>query len=214
MGKQVDSNHYYIGDYDTKERFISYWHQINEIIKLKPINVLEVGIGNKFVSNYLTNIGINVTSFDFDKQLSPDIVGNINDLPFYDDSFDVIACYEVLEHIDFSHFENSLKEMYRVSKSYVIISLPDVSLVYRLYLPVVKLNKFEIMNIRLVKKLISIPRLIKPLHQFDGEHFWEIGKKNYSLNDIEAKIKSVGFEIIYTYQVFENPYHRFFVLKK
>ena len=53
MVKQVESNHYYKEAYDTKDRFISYWHQINEIIMLNPDSVLEIGIGNGFLSKYL-----------------------------------------------------------------------------------------------------------------------------------------------------------------
>ena len=36
MKTQVEPNHYFSKSYDSKERFISYWHQINEIIKLNP----------------------------------------------------------------------------------------------------------------------------------------------------------------------------------
>ena len=46
---QVAPDHYFNKSYDTKERFISYWRQINEIIKLGPNRVLEIGIGNGFV---------------------------------------------------------------------------------------------------------------------------------------------------------------------
>ena len=53
MKPQVEPNHYFNESYNSKERFISYWHQINEIIKLKPKKVLEIGIGNGFVSKYL-----------------------------------------------------------------------------------------------------------------------------------------------------------------
>ena len=49
MNLQVEPNHYFNEFYDSKERWISYWHQINEIIKLNPKKVLEIGIGNGFV---------------------------------------------------------------------------------------------------------------------------------------------------------------------
>ena len=53
MKLQVEPNHYFNKSYDSKERFISYWTQINEIIKLNPKEVPEIEIGNGFVSNYL-----------------------------------------------------------------------------------------------------------------------------------------------------------------
>jgi hypothetical protein len=54
---QVEPAHY-LKSYDTKGRFISYWHQIDEIFKLSPENVLEIGIGNRFVSDYLKKLKI------------------------------------------------------------------------------------------------------------------------------------------------------------
>jgi hypothetical protein len=65
-----------------------------------------------------------------------------------------------------------------------------------------------------VKKLIPLPRLRKPIHNFDGEHYWEIGKGGYPLGKIVNDIELAGFEIEKTYRVFERPYHRFFLLKK
>jgi len=47
---QVNRAHYLKG-YDTKQRFASYWHQINEMLELAPDNTLEIGIGNSFVSD-------------------------------------------------------------------------------------------------------------------------------------------------------------------
>jgi len=60
---QVKPNHYFVNSYDSKGRFISYWYQINEIIKLNPKKVLEIGIGNGFVSKYLKERKVNILSF-------------------------------------------------------------------------------------------------------------------------------------------------------
>lgn len=35
MKPRVEPNHYFDKSYDTKERFISYWHQVNEIVRLE-----------------------------------------------------------------------------------------------------------------------------------------------------------------------------------
>ena len=211
MKLQVESEHYLTNFYDTKERFISYWHQINEIINLNPMRVLEIGIGNGFVSGYLKKRGVNIITLDIDRGLNPDIVGSTLDLPFLDNTFDAMACYEVLEHLPYKNFKCALAEMFRVSNSYVIISLPDANLGYPVYLPKIDIKKFKI---RTIKILIPIPYLRKPIHHFDGEHYWEIGKSGYPLNKIINEINSIGFKIIKTYKVFDAPYHRFFVLEK
>ncbi len=206
MKPQVESNHYFNKSYDTKERFISYWHQINEIIKLNPKTVLEIGVGNGFVSKYLKERKVNVLTLDIDKRLSPDVVGSVLNMPFSDELFDVMACYQVLEHLPFENFSEALSEIFRVSKSYAILSLPDASRVYRVYLQIPKIGIF--------KRLIPLPRLKNPIHKFDGEHYWEIGKAGYPLSKIIKEIQTAGFRVEKTYRVFENPYHRFFILKR
>lgn len=89
MKPQVKPKHYFRLSYDSKERFISYWYQINEIIKLDPKRVLEIGIGNGFVSKYLKEKRVNVSTLDIDEKLNPDIVGSVLDVPFPDNSFEV-----------------------------------------------------------------------------------------------------------------------------
>jgi len=206
MKPQVEPNHYFNESYDSKGRFISYWHQIHEIVRLRPKRVLEIGIGNGFVQKYLKEGGLNLTTLDIDQELKPDIIGTVLDIPFADGSFDVIACYELLEHLQYENFYKALSEIFRVCKSYAILSLPDASRVYRVYVQIPKVGVF--------KRLISLPRLKNPIHKFNGEHYWEIGKVGYPLSKITKDIERPGFNIKKTYRIFENPYHRFFILKK
>jgi len=106
MKLQVDPGHYFNKSYDTKERFISYWHQINEIMELNPKKVLEIGVGNGFVSKYLKERGVNVITLDIDERLKPDAVGSVLDIPFSESSFDVVTCYEVLEHLPYENYSS------------------------------------------------------------------------------------------------------------
>ena len=110
MNIQVKKSHYFSSDYDSKERFISYWYQINEIITLEPHNILEVGVGNGFLSCYLKDRNYKVTTLDVDKKLKPDVVGSVLSMTFSSYSFDVIACYEVLEHLPYDSFSKALGE--------------------------------------------------------------------------------------------------------
>ena len=203
---QVKPDHYYKITYDTKERFCSYWHQIHEVLSLNPSEVLEIGIGNGFVSRYLRDRGVNVTTLDIDKDLRPDVVGSVLDIPFPKASFQVVVCCEVLEHLPYENVSRALSEISRVSKQYLVLSIPDRNRVYRLFLHVPKIG--------IIKKLLPLPRIKKPIHTFDGEHYWEIGKAGYPLKRIIGDIKNNGLEMLKTYRVFEMPYHRFFVLRK
>ncbi|GAJ19767.1 unnamed protein product, partial [marine sediment metagenome] len=51
-------------------------------------------------------------------------------------------------------------------------------------------------------------------HQFNGEHYWEIGKDEYNLQEIMGKIRNANFKLKKTCRIFEMPWHRFFVLEK
>lgn len=216
MKPQVQPEHYFGEDYLSKKRFISYWHQIHEISSRKPQSILEIGIGNGFVSDYLKHIGYNITTIDIDRRLHPDIVGSVLDIPLQDKSFDLVACFEVLEHIPYDRFTQALSELHRISSNYVLLSMPNCARVYPIYFPILKWDerKTLIPLPRLKQTLIPLPRLKPPQHKFNGEHYWEIGKAGYSIENVTKKIKISGFEIVSNYRVFENPSHHFFVLNK
>ncbi len=197
---------YFDIDYDSKQRFCSYWHQINEIISLKPNNILEIGIGNGFATRYLRDKELNVTTLDIAHELRPDVAGSVLAIPFKNGSFDVVACCEVLEHLPYSEFPKALKEIHRVSRKHVVLSLPDVTTVYRI--------NIEFPRIRPIKRLINHPFHRPAQHAFDRYHYWEIGKTGYQLKKVKLDIAGLDFNMIKTYRVFESYYHRFFLLEK
>jgi len=171
-----------------------------------PKEVLEIGIGNRFVSKYLKERGVNVATLDIDKRLNSDFVGSVLKIPFVDESFEVVTCCELLEHLPYRDFSKALSEIYRVSKSYVILSLPDLRRVCRFSIQVPKLGE--------LKMLIPLPRLKPLVREFSGGHYWNIGTVGYFLPKIKREIYNAGFKIERSYQVFEIHWHRFFVLRK
>ncbi len=192
--------------YDSKGRFMSYWHQIHEAFELIPKNLLEIGVGNKFVSNYLKERGINTVTLDIERRVNPDIIGSVLDIPFSNERFDLVMCCQVLEHLPYKNFRKALSEIFRVSSSHVILSLPDINRACRFYFMIFRIGKF--------KKLIPLPKKKAPPCRLDSQHFWEIGREGYSLKKIVNDIKGVGFKIKKTYRIYEYPYHRFFILEK
>jgi len=204
MKIQVNPDHYFSMSYDVKERFISYWYQISEVVSLEPADVLEIGIGNSFVANYLKAKGLKTITLDLDGRLRPDVIGDVLMLPFSQQSFDLVACYELLEHLPYDNFPKILNQFLNVARSHVILSLPDITTVYRLYI--------ELPRMKPIKKMFKHPFPRPPIHQYDDQHYWEIGKRNYPLTRIIHDIKQSGFNIEKSYRIFEFPYHRFFVL--
>lgn len=202
---QISKDHYLEG-YDSKERWMSYWYQINEVLKTDGRKVLEIGVGNKIVTNYLKERGLEVTTVDIDPNLNPDHVCSVTELTkhFEPNSFDVVLCAEVLEHLPFKEFGKSLREIRKVTRRWVVLSLPYAGPGFRLSL---KLPRITEKNLKL-----KIPMLKE--HRFDGQHYWEIGKKGYSRAKIVNNILERDFEIIRSYYPPEHMYHLFFVLKK
>lgn len=196
---------YFDISYDQKGRFASYWHQIQEITATGPQMILEIGIGSRFVSNYLTAKGYRTFTLDINKDLCPSVCGSVINSPFKSEIFDVVACCEVLEHLPYRQFMVCLKELNRLSKDRVLISIPDSSSMYRLWIQIPRIGE--------IQKLIQLPFKRELPHIYDGHHFWEIGRKGFSLKRIIEDIRLSGFDIIETYRVFEF-YHRLFVLKK
>lgn len=85
-------------------------------------DVLDAGCGSGFLKNYLNKDIINsYIGLDIDGKI--DIHGSVYDLPFKNESFDIVTILEVLEHLE--HPIAVLKEVVRVSKMRVIISVPN-----------------------------------------------------------------------------------------
>jgi len=100
--------------------------------------------------------------------------------------------------------------MKRVTKKTIIISLPYpcINFCFALKIPLINL---------IIKKpiptiMIRIPKFWQK-HTFDGEHYWELGKKDYSIKKIKNILKKY-FKSVKTTPPLMNPYHEFFILKK
>lgn len=181
----------------------SFGYQLREILATAPEKVLEIGIGTGFVAHVLRDAGLAVTTLDLDGALDPDVVGDVTALPFGASSFDVVGCFEVLEHIPWALFPAALREIHRVCRRSAIISLPDARRAFRVHIPIL-----------VRQKVVKLPQFCREEHEFDGEHYWEINKKGFALRAIMSSILRAGFHIEVTYRPWEAKQHRFFRLRK
>ena len=206
MKKQVDMGHYSFDKYLTKGRWASMWHQLDEVLKIDPKNVLEIGPGPGVFRAMASALGVHVETLDIDPELKPDHVGSVFNLPFKDNSFDVVCAFQMLEHLPYEKSLIAYSEILRVARRGVVISLPDAK---RLLPIVCCLPKIGWVS-------LSIPffRLGLKQHVFDGEHFWEVNKKNYPLKRVIKDFSNNKWCLKKTFRVYENPYHRFFVFKR
>lgn len=202
--QQVNKTHYQFEKYCYLDRWVSYYYQLRETLVLNPKNILEVGVGDKVFGNYIkNNTNIKYKSVDIAEDLAPDVISSVEKLPFKNNEFELVCAFEVLEHLSFYKFENILVELRRVSEKYIILSLPHFG-------PSIRLS-FKIPFLKQVKLAFKI--FFPKSHVFDGEHYWEIGKKGYSLRKIKSILKRY-FIIKKHFVPFENQYHHFFILEK
>jgi ubiquinone/menaquinone biosynthesis C-methylase UbiE len=141
---------------------------------------------------------------DLDPELKPDVVGDVTNLAFSDSSFDCVMAAQVLEHIPFEEFAVAVGELARVSKKYVIVTLPA---------PLVGLT--AVLNIPTVSPVgfgVGVPCYVK--HRFDGQHYWEVGKRGFSVRRIRQEITKQKLEIVRAFRPALSLYCYFFVAKK
>ncbi len=193
-------------EYDTKARFAAYWTQVTEALKTEAQTVLEIGLGNKLVSDYLNRRRIRVYELDLMLDIAPDAVGNVTAIPFRANSFDLVMCCQVLEHLPYDQFAPTLAELSRVASHDVLISLPDNS--HALSISLTQWG-FDQRNI-----LIDLSRII-PRGEFIPytHHHWEIGWRGFPVSRIITAMAAAGLRVERHYRVPERPYQHFFICK-
>ncbi len=94
--------------------------------------------------------------------------------------------------------------MARVSKSEVVLSLPDASPYYLLKSALPLLGRFQIGLSR---------HFLLPKSSNNPSHYWEIGLQQYPLEQILHSFHASGLSNVRSNRVPEYPYHHFFVLQ-
>jgi ubiquinone/menaquinone biosynthesis C-methylase UbiE len=101
------------------EWVVSIFKEVFQDVK----KVLDIGCDQKQLKKILSTdvnyIGVDISG-------TPDVLFNFDkeeNLPFEDKSYDLVFCSEVLEHLENIHF--IFDELCRLSKKYIIISLPN-----------------------------------------------------------------------------------------
>jgi len=133
---KIKTNYKYLSKNPISRQLVYNFNiQLKKIIKELYFNsLLDVGCGEgiiiKFLEEQLKNIycvglDLDETHIKMSKENAPFCkykIGNIYNLPFNENSFEIVICLEVLEHLDKP--EKALSELYRVSSKYVLISVP------------------------------------------------------------------------------------------
>lgn len=104
------------------------------VVDQQPSNLLDAGCGEGFTAEIFLRAmpELEITGFDphepsveLAKLRNPRgefLVGDIYEMPFEDNSFDVVCCFEVLEHLHDA--PRALQELARVTRKSAVISVP------------------------------------------------------------------------------------------
>lgn len=213
--KSLTKNDYFSEGYFATEQLLTYVEQVQNIQKClesikhdkSNIKILEIGKGNGFISSFFKNMGYNITTFDINESLNPDVVGDILELTKYFklNSFDLVICCEVLEHLPFEYFEKSLNEIDKINKNMLFLTIPEFKSFsgFNLFIKYFNKNKF-----------LSFHIGTKAKHKLTEQHFWELDSSDLSskINIVNILDKKYILEEFGRFKL--NPYHNFFVLLK
>jgi hypothetical protein len=196
-------------EYLSKDRFISYHHQLRLIFTLghQVNNILEIGIFNSLLTDILKRNGYQVTTADIDPKLEPDIVLDLTtDFLLPKDKFDAIVLFQVLEHLPYEQSEQALQKLAEATKKFLVISLPYNTqfLAFQFRFSYIQRSRYLLMK---------MPRFwsSKPM---SDQHYWEIGLKGYPKKRIFNSIAKAGLTLKQEFIDPVHPYHYFLVLEK
>jgi SAM-dependent methyltransferase len=183
----------------TKGRWCSLWHQAKLIADLKPRDVLEVGVGSGLLKVLCANMGVQYRSLDIDPELGPDVLAGVQRIPLGSGSVDLACAFQVLEHMPYEEALAGFRELCRVARKDVVISLPNAARVFPalLSLPFASALRF----------MIPVPGW--PVGRMIPSHRWEIGRPGTELGRVIADLGAEA-RLVKSFRVFENPYHQFF----
>jgi 2-polyprenyl-3-methyl-5-hydroxy-6-metoxy-1,4-benzoquinol methylase len=140
---------------------------VRQVEQLAPASFLDAGCGEGFVASQLLQSmpDLVLTGCDLSEEAlkvaaasnrsAHFVYGSVVELPFPDRSFDVVGCFEVLEHLPGDLPSRALAELARVSRGAVLLSVPHEPL-------------FSLANAARGKNLDVRPRGSDPDHR----QFW------------------------------------------
>lgn len=203
---QVNAATHYRRRYLTLPRAITHWYQANAVAEETPLggSVLEVGPGSGHTTWLLRSWGYIVTTCDYDPGTRPDVVGSVTSLPFADGSFDTVLAAEVLEHLPFEKFDTCLRELARVTRGGAVVTLPAP------FVGIAALFNFP--RLRPVSVHVGVPYMVR--HEFNGEHYWELGKFGYRVGRIKRRIRASGLRLTRAFRPAASLYCYFFIVRR
>lgn len=207
------------GKFLSKEHSESYLCQMQTIRSLKNVkSILEIGPGEGFAARNLREVGYEYQTLDFEDAHEPTIRADFQsfDPNTITQRYDLTCAFQVLEHFPYHEFSKHIKTLRELSRNYVFISLPYSCRGFS-----IKLNVQNGQKERLTKQFDFYVRTNLPNRKYREEyknefpwavHYWEIGRKGFSLKKVLKDIESCGLNIQERFHS-PNSFHYFILCK-
>lgn len=131
--KRIEEAGVYVGEYTNPSYRMGQQRQddVQRILKsLKPGSLLDVGTGRGETLDFAAGLGFwSLTGTEtVPSLLSEKVVHAYSvDLPFPDKSYDIVTCFDVMEHLIEEDLVPTIKEFCRVAKSRILLSCSEIS---------------------------------------------------------------------------------------
>lgn len=211
-----------------QRRFSSTRIQITSVTDLgdSVSSILEVGPGSGYFASIVKSLGYKIKTADIKSQFNPDYLGDFRkvDIP---ERFDLVAAFEMLQHLPFPELSSTLKKLARMSNRYVLISVPARVHRFELTLQVPTLVSPRRLGLGWLRGRHSAsltwewPRGKDPSEEswkgrndYWNPHYWEVGRKSYPRSRLLSQIELSGLRVLwYKYNPL-HTYHLFVLTEK
>lgn len=195
---------YFADSYFELTQLLSLAHQVHGVYQMRPTSILEIGIGNGFVSDFFRKSGISVKTADINAALKPDIIAPLQELPQHMDGqrADVVVCCEVLEHIPLEELPRNIAAL-RALGDRLFLTLPN----YRKTFGLAGLLRIPKLKAKPWSFTIDFPGR----KRLPPEHFWEVGHSPASSNSSILRELKKHYNNVQTGRFTFNRYHRVYV---
>lgn len=221
------------------EQFMySYFLQCQTMANLPDVKkILEIGPGGGITATLMKRLNYNYQTMDAQPAVEPDILCEFTEFnpTGYEENYDLVAAFQILEHIPYSEFATSIKKMTAISKKWVFISLPYYCWGFRVEITPPPINLSWLKSL-LPAKVIRFFKKPRPLgiainrpyrnapdrkyrEPFMQEfpyaiHHWEIGRGGITKEVLFNDLNKLNLSVVKTFHAKVHPYHYFILCQK
>lgn len=234
--RKLFENYYDIAkrNFLNERSMYSYFTQCRTIADLPDVKrVLEIGPGGGITATLMRNIGYDYQTMDTQPQVNPDILCDFRefDPTEYEQAYDLVAAFQMLEHVPYGQFTSLVEKMKAVSRRWVLMSLPYYCWTFRLEIVLPRLRWLEAISPRRLRRAmerplvfsISRPYKSAPNRKYRKEfmeefplavHHWEIGRGSVTRKRLFNDLRSLGMRVERAFHSKVHPYHYFVLCER